>query len=221
MLPQHRLSFTLVTPSLASVSVCCCLPGKYLITQKCKTTPDREQYLATWSEAALIHSCQWIWRLPIPLCKETQRRRTVCCRPLKPNHPNLQRCLLRSFINNASVAGLRMEKLSATILLAAIDDCSFTFRKCQQASCQTNTAWPRPVTSPGEHLPASALRSSGADLGLTPLAYSFHSQFITFDSQRCQIDVLSGIDIVFYIVYCCNIHLCLRSFMETEIEIES
>ena len=46
-------------------------------------------------------------------------------------------------------------------------NCSFTCRKCQQALSQTNMARLRPVTSPGEHLPASALRSSGADLGLT------------------------------------------------------
>ena len=39
------------------------------------------------------------------------------------------------------------------------------------------------MTSPGERLPAPALGSAGADLGFPPLACSFHSQFVAFDSM--------------------------------------
>lgn len=82
---------------------------------------------------------------------------------------------------------LRMENLSATIVLAATD--KLLFHKCQWAFCHANTARDGPVTSPGEHLPAPALRSAGADLGFAPLANSFHSQFVTFDCMWHHIDV--------------------------------
>lgn len=84
-------------------------------------------------------------------------------------------------------AMLRMESLSATISLAATD--KLLFSKCQRAFCHANTALDGPVTSPGEHLAAPALRSAGDDLGFTPLAHSFHSQFVTFDSMWHHIDV--------------------------------
>lgn len=41
-------------------------------------------------QRSYIHASEFgVYRFP--LCKETQRRRTVCCRPLKPNRPNLQK----------------------------------------------------------------------------------------------------------------------------------
>lgn len=124
MLSRHHLSFTLV------VSVCCCLPGKDHIAQRCKTTPDREQYLATWSEAALIHSCQWIYRSPFPLCEETQRQRTASRWPLlKPDRPNPKRYLPAPLQTTLLSRGCGWKRCQPTIVLVAIDKLLFYIHK--------------------------------------------------------------------------------------------
>lgn len=144
------------------------LPGEP-ISQSRKTTPDREQYISTWQKVALIWSCQRIWRSQFPLSTETQYHLPASCLwPLKPNHPN-GTCLLL-YKRRCRHRSWGRKSFQQQLFLLLWTNCSFTSRKCQSAFCQTNTAWLRLVTSPGEHLPASALRSSGIDLALTPLA---------------------------------------------------
>lgn len=123
---KSKCCHSTVSASVASVSVCYCLPGKDPITQRCKTTPDRKQYLDTWSEAALIHSCQWIWRSPFPLCMETQRRCTVHCWPLKLNRPNPRRYLLAPLQTTLLSQGCGWKSCQQQLCLLLWTNCSFT-----------------------------------------------------------------------------------------------
>lgn len=158
------------------------------------------------SQAALLHWCQRIWRSPFPLCVETQCRRTVSCWPLKPDHPKPEKYLPARIQTTPLPQRRGWKTCQQQLCLPPLTNCSFRSIKCQQAFCQTNTARLRPVTCPGEHLPATALRSSGADLGLIPLAYSLYSQFIKFDSQWHWMDVLERLDVAFFsnaVIYIC------------------
>lgn len=84
------------------------------ITQTCKATPDKEQYLVSWSEAALAFS----------FYIETRCRCTVSFWSLKLDRPNPTSYLPTPFTNTA-VTRQPMEKLSAIIGVAAIDKLLF------------------------------------------------------------------------------------------------
>lgn len=211
VLPQHCLSFTLVTALAVSVTVCYCLPRKGSITQRCKTTPDRKQYLHMVPGCSYIHASEFGVRC-FPSASETQR------------HPHST--LLASWnpiaqIPEGTCPLLHKQRTSRRAADGKVvsNNCACSFRQTVllrpanvRRPCARQTQHDSgPVTSPVEHLLAPALRSSSTDLGLTPLACSFHSQSIKADSQWRWMDGWM----------CCqgkihHLQFCLSWFMETK-----
>lgn len=124
---QRCLRFTLVAASVASISVCYCFPGKDPITQRCKMTPGKiSQHMVRGCSHTLM-------RVNLAFAVSPLHRNPTLpyCTLLAPEtqSPESLKVPASSFTNDAPVAGQWMEKLSATIVLAAIDKLFFYIQK--------------------------------------------------------------------------------------------